>query len=175
MGSAEAFLEVAERLVAGEERSMDCPKCTGTRLQQKQVKETAVQLDVCPSCRGIWFNANELNGLLPVASKDLRPPASAKSTALECPECVAAKLQAFHYPQTYVEIDMCGNCLGLWLYQHELKEIKVVREHRQQQGELEEYAPVVGFKGNLIRWIDTAIAVLLTFNEEEEEDDFDDY
>ncbi len=63
----------------------------------------------------------------------------------------------FDYPQTYVEVDMCGHCRGLWLDKGEAKEIKAVRKHRKQKGELEEYAPATGIKGSLLSFIDRAI------------------
>ncbi len=120
-------------------------------------------LVVCSDCKGLWFDAKELNHVAPVASKDLKPPKDAKHTGMTCPRC-RVPLVAFYYPQTYVEIDMCGECHGLWLEPGELTEIKVVREHLKKKGELETHSPVVGFKGDLLRWINSAINVLSDFD-----------
>ena len=142
---------------------MHCPKCVHTSLKPYQVQKTDVVVDCCTSCQGVWFDANELNDVLPVATKDLQVPNDAKPTAMTCPKC-RVPLEAFNYPQTYVEIDMCTECKGLWLYRSELKEIRVVRNHLQKKGKLAEYAPVVGFKGDVLNWVNWAIDTLADFD-----------
>jgi predicted Zn-ribbon and HTH transcriptional regulator len=48
---------------------MHCPKCG-----QELVKENygAVEMDVCPSCRGLWLDANELEAVVASESGILR-------------------------------------------------------------------------------------------------------
>ena len=142
---------------------MHCPKCVRTSLKPHKVQKTDVVVDSCGNCKGVWFDANELNDVLPVASKDLQVPNHAKPTGMTCPKC-RVPLEAFNYPQTYVEIDMCRKCKGLWLYRSELKEIRVVRRHLKKKGELETHAPVVGFKGDVLTWVNWAIDRLSDFD-----------
>jgi hypothetical protein len=66
---------------------------------------------------------------------------------------------SFRYPQTYVQVEMCPKCLGLWLDHNELKEIRLVRGHLKRADKLEE-DPIYGIKGSLIAFIDKAIEEL---------------
>lgn len=143
---------------------MHCPKCVSSDLKRTGGRQTRVVVDLCTNCKGLWLDEGELNQVMEVASKDLKPPRDAKPTRMTCPRC-CVPLLAFHYPQTYVEINMCGQCHGLWLEPGELREIKVVRNHLKNKGQLQTHAPVVGFKGDLLRWIDSAIDSLLRYDE----------
>lgn len=140
---------------------MLCPKCRNTTLKRITVKGTGVKVDRCSRCRGIWFDAEELEAVLHVAAKELAVPSGAeKSTSLSCMRC-DSPLFRFEYPQTYVQVDMCKKCRGLWLDSGELTEIKVVRRSLQESGDLEKFAPVTGAKGHVLRFIDTAIEALM--------------
>ena len=115
---------------------MNCPKCDESRLGRSRVGDTQVVVDACGLCRGIWFDAGELRQILPVANAEIAPPKSAKRTAMVCPRC-RAPLKSFNYPRTCIEIDMCDNCLGIWLDSGEFKEIRSIREDLETKGELE--------------------------------------
>jgi len=141
---------------------MHCPRCVDSSLSSRKIQRRDITVDVCLRCKGVWFDAEELNRLTPVASRDLRVPGDAKTSGRTCPRC-RVPLGAFNYPQTYVEIDMCSECLGLWLERGELKEIQAVRKHWDKKGELETHAPVVGFKGTVLRWVNSAIEVLADY------------
>jgi Zn-finger nucleic acid-binding protein len=57
---------------------MQCPLCLESPLEPKYVGTTEV--DICPSCRGIWLDRGELDRLLadtPTADPGGRPPAGA--------------------------------------------------------------------------------------------------
>jgi Zn-finger nucleic acid-binding protein len=139
---------------------MQCPKCPNSDLKEATVKSSGVRVDCCPLCRGVWFDAGELEAVLRVAAKELRvPPSAQKSVVHSCPRCHSS-LYRFQYPQTYVKIEMCKRCGGLWLDAGEFNEIKAVRRALEKSGELEEYAQPTGVKGGLLRFIDTAIEVL---------------
>ena len=139
---------------------MLCPKCRNMGLKEARVTSSSVKVDCCPECKGVWFDAGELNAVLSVASKELKvPPSAKKSVVHSCPQCHSA-LYRFQYPQTYVKIEMCKKCGGLWLDAGEFNEIKAVREALEKSGELEEYAQPTGAKGALLNFIDTAIEAL---------------
>ena len=97
---------------------------------------------------------------MPTAIKELEIPGTArKDVERLCPKCEKA-LYEFDYPQTYVTIDMCKKCGGLWLDAGEFKEIRAVRNSLQMSGELKEHADVPGVRGALIRLVDSAIGSL---------------
>ena len=51
----------AEKLRLKELHWMHCPKC-GQKLATEHYG--SVEIDVCPSCRGLWLDANELETIL---------------------------------------------------------------------------------------------------------------
>lgn len=135
---------------------MRCPNCLTQTMSQKQVKQANVRIDQCPQCGGLWFDRDELEKVLDVAAKELNVPSAASPTRRACPRC-SSPLYRFNYPQTYCHIDMCRHCGGIWLDRGEFKEIKMVRQHLKEKGELESLAPVTGIKGGLIDFINRAI------------------
>jgi len=121
------FQAVGVPPVTGEERQMKCPKCKDTRLIEKKVKGREIKVDMCPDCKGIWFDEDELGTLLRVPSEEIKIPPDAREQGAFCPRC-RIPLRAFCYPHTMVVIDMCGKCEGIWLNDKELKEIQGVRK-----------------------------------------------
>lgn len=141
---------------------MFCPRCKSVNLKHGRVKSKNTIIDYCPVCKGIWFDAGELEEVSALAAKDLQIQDGAQKNARICPRC-RKLLYAFEYPQTFVLVDMCSNCKGLWLDAGELKEIEAVRLHYQQQNRLDQYAKIPGIKGKLIRLVDAAINNLKEF------------
>lgn len=139
---------------------MLCPKCRKMKLEETRVRNGSIKIDRCPACKGVWLDAGELEAVLRVAAKELKvPPSARKSVLHNCPRC-RCSLHLFQYPQTYVKVDMCKECGGLWLDSGEFKEIKAVREALDKTGKLEEYAQPGGVKGGLLNFIETAIEAL---------------
>lgn len=65
-------LEAEQKAMAAAEKAqqkelhwMHCPKC-GHKLSTQQYSR--VEIDVCPSCRGLWLDANELETILATES-----------------------------------------------------------------------------------------------------------
>ena len=136
---------------------MLCPKCQVAKLVARGVKGKDFTVDYCLKCKGVWFDRGELEEVMPAAIKELAIPGTArKDVERLCPKCEKALYQ-FDYPQTYVTIDLCKKCRGLWLDAGEFKEIRAVRNSLQMSGELEQYDDVPGVRGALIRFIDSAI------------------
>ena len=142
---------------------MECPRCHDTLLAQCKAKDGEVVLDYCRKCRGIWFDASELERVLDVAAKDLVVPAwQSGHRSVPCPKC-GEVMKAFQYPQTLVEVDVCGRCSGVWLDGREFNEIKIVRENLLKRNRLQGYSAVHGLKGVLIRFIESSIDGLTAF------------
>jgi Zn-finger nucleic acid-binding protein len=120
-------------------------------MQEIRVRSCDVKVDRCERCGGVWFDAGELEAVLSVAAKKLRVPPGA-----QCP----SPLYRFQYPQTYVKIEMCTECGGLWLDAGEFTEIEAVRKALEKDGALDELAQPGGVKGALLNFVNTAIEAL---------------
>lgn len=65
---------------------MKCPNCVDTVLVM--VERLGVEIDYCPSCRGVWLDRGELDKLLDRASPAASPAPPAQAQRA-CPEfCV---------------------------------------------------------------------------------------
>lgn len=135
---------------------MICPKCRKSELIERKVKYADWTIEYCPKCKGMWFDGTEFERILSTATQKLEVPREAVKLRLDCPKC-SKPLYAFHYPQTYVTIEMCKKCTGFWLDSGEFREIREVKNMLNESGQLEEYAKVGGLKGVLIRLINSAI------------------
>lgn len=145
---------------AGKGICMICPKCRVAKLTNRRAKGTGFTVEYCLKCKGVWFDRDELEDVMPEAIRELEVPGHAqKDPECLCPKCSKA-LYAFDYPQTCVTIDMCKKCGGLWLDRGEFKEIRTLRRSLERWGEMREYADVTGVKGVLIDFIDSAIRSL---------------
>jgi len=139
---------------------MICPKCQVVKLMERKAKGKDFTVGYCRKCKGLWFDRDELEEVMPTTIKELEVPGNAvKKVERLCPKCEKA-LYEFDYPQTYVTIGMCKKCRGLWLDAGQFKEIQAVRNSLKQSGELKEYADVPGVRGALIGLIDLAIGSL---------------
>jgi Zn-finger nucleic acid-binding protein len=139
---------------------MICPKCQVAKLTKRRAKGKDFAVEYCLKCKGVWFDRDELEEVMPEAIKELEVPDDAqKDVECLCPKCNKA-LYAFYYPQTYVTIDMCKRCGGLWFDRSEFKEIRVVRRSLEKWEEMQESVDVTGVKGALINFIDSAIRSL---------------
>jgi len=115
---------------------MNCPKCIG-KLQEHYIEKYPVQ--VCFVCHGIWFDKDELEGVIkdgndalsddidmdadyevPADIKDLLKEFSDKIS--QCPKCQdTAMTKQSHYG---VMIDVCPKCGGVWLDSGEILQVR---------------------------------------------------
>lgn len=130
---------------------MKCPRCDKQDLVSRDVKGKDFALDICPSCHGAWFDRGELERAIPEAEHELDVPDDAEKGTGECPKCWAM-MYTFIYPGTYVQVDMCGRCNGLWLDAGEIKEIGMVRKALSNSSKGSKA------KGGVLRFIDNALA-----------------
>ncbi len=120
-----------------------CPACRKIRLKPQTDKETGLEIDVCPKCYGLWFDAQELSQFFQSEGlkkkfflpEDVSPAQTTGYTittrARECPRC--------HRPLNEklfgdVSIDLCDSCQGLWLDDGELQRI-VTQYQKGHRGE----------------------------------------
>ena len=109
---------------------MKCPKCTG-KLAARSLGE--MQIDSCPVCEGIWFDAGELEEFLKEgspyfaairASKEQfdgkevrRSGANFDQSRGTCPRCVDTTymLRQPHPQNASFVVDVCPRGHGVWL------------------------------------------------------------
>ena len=118
---------------------MNCPRCPETAL--KAENRFAMEVDLCPSCGGVWLDKGEDEALtrpdaeLPaeliekVAALDSSAGVDT-SAALTCPRCEGT-MGREHYAKSEVEIDRC-TC-GVWLDKGELEKITIYRSECLEQ------------------------------------------
>jgi Zn-finger nucleic acid-binding protein len=117
------------------EVDLKCPKCSVDFVSAVRHK---IAVHACPSCKGMWFQRQELEELEDEAfdfgehEKGTLVPSSTPTT-LKCPEC-AAPLRRFQYRFYDMEMEFCENQHGYWLENDE--DTRVLELMRQEeQGE----------------------------------------
>ena len=125
---------------------MRCPKCEDTELTAKRVHE--VEIDECASCRGIWFDEDELRKIKDRTDEDLnwldfdlwKHEERFRATWQDapCPRC-EQQLVAVEYAETGVVVDVCRSCKGVWLDGGELEGIVAALEEEALQMTPSEY------------------------------------
>lgn len=113
---------------------MDCPRCAlPLKIAMEPTPRGRVELDYCPRCRGVWFDAQELAvvlgvdnlGAFAVGSPLLSSP---RPTGLACPrhghspllERELATDQVGQLGDAPLRFDQCPGCEGIWLDGDEL-------------------------------------------------------
>jgi uncharacterized protein len=117
---------------------MKCLRCETVELEVQARGEGAdvVEIDACPSCRGVWLDAKELakiddNFFVDVEAMELEAAeASAEDRDLRCPRCEGAPRLDKVHPRQFRKliIDKCPACRGYWLDRGELEKIQDVSD-----------------------------------------------
>jgi len=113
-------------------RKLMCPKCQG-RLHEEALKSSGVRVDSCPSCRGMWFERDELATHSAAVEGRLVPSADAGISGRRCPAC-GVPMTKFKYSGTEVEVDLCEECRGVWLDLGELKRLEAGASPEDESG-----------------------------------------
>ncbi|MCA9214472.1 MAG: zf-TFIIB domain-containing protein [Planctomycetales bacterium] len=98
---------------------MNCPKCETHKLEATRVND--VELDRCSQCRGIWFDAHELDTVLGLDSKEThalkkgKPDDWLNRKHARCPRDGSEMLRVYSASNHEVILDQCGKCGGIWL------------------------------------------------------------
>lgn len=117
---------------------MKCLRCDSVELEVK-TQETGtgvIEIDQCPSCGGLWLDAEELRHLDDSLSIDLEGitytdiSPTDEDAALHCPRCEGAPEMRKVYPAAYkdVVVDTCPECGGFWLDRNELRKLRDVSD-----------------------------------------------
>jgi Zn-finger nucleic acid-binding protein len=117
---------------------MKCLRCETAELKTESRGEGAevVEIDICPSCRGIWLDAAELskiddNFFIDIERMELSRTAPTRDDLeLRCPRCAGAPTLVKAHPrvQKALIIDTCPECRGFWLDHGELEKVRDVSD-----------------------------------------------
>ncbi len=100
---------------------MKCPVC---RVPTYVVEYDEIELDLCPDCQGIWFDAGELELLLEPGEADNLAAAVPNDEAVRpCPLCKEKMNKVNIGPSQGVLIDTCPAGCGIWFDNNELQEL----------------------------------------------------
>lgn len=125
-----------------------CPRC---REDLIIVEFRGIEVDLCLSCKGTWFDAGELElvaelaGTRPGRLESVLRAAGGESGKLRCPRCRGKMIVSVIGGGQPIEIDRCPQGEGIWLDAGELA--AVVRELGGRRGEA-----AAEFFGDLFRY-----------------------
>jgi uncharacterized protein len=109
---------------------MRCPKCNAELKSSDLGQFGFVVLDVCPDCKGSWFDKGELDRLDQSVWTDVEQllvrRKEAGEKALSCPKCNRELEPLSPTDEQTLVVDRCTACGGFWLDADELGKIEGV-------------------------------------------------
>lgn len=112
---------------------MKCPKCSVDLGRSDLGEYGFVILDICPDCKGAWFDKGELDRLdrsvwTNVEKLGFRRREAAGG-ALSCPKCTHDLESISPADAPDLVVDRCASCEGFWLDAGELEKMADVAMH----------------------------------------------
>jgi Zn-finger nucleic acid-binding protein len=117
---------------------MRCLRCADVELEIQTRGEGTeiVEIDVCPTCHGVWLDNRELAKLddnffvdvEAVAFEEVE--ATADDAQLTCPRCEGGPALTKVKPADFGEVvvDTCPSCKGFWLDKGELDKMRDISD-----------------------------------------------
>ena len=113
---------------------MKCLRCESVELETQARGEGAdvIEIDACPTCRGVWLDASELakiddNFFVDIEAMELeKTDATAADRELGCPRCPGGTALDKVRPRGLrsLVVDRCPACQGFWLDRGELEKVR---------------------------------------------------
>ena len=105
---------------------MKCPRCNVDLKSIEPGEHGFVTLDICPDCKGAWFDEGELDDSVWVGTEQEIEMREAESDheGLKCPSCDAMLQAISPVDASELIIDRCPNCKGFWLDDGELEKMR---------------------------------------------------
>ena len=131
---------------------MQCPRDGGTLTSETY--EGDVGVDRCTTCAGIWLDAGELRDVQETIEHDyshelgrIETVAAAYALArqkvqpdVDCPKCGSALFATEYGHCSYILVDRCPDCGGVWLDAGELQALEKFFETSRAEANREEAA-----------------------------------
>ena len=109
---------------------MFCPRDGG---ELKTEREHGIDVDRCVTCRGAWYDYDELAALEATIADDEQRLGTIEyakhESTLQCPVC-DAPMHAFDYRAYNLELDACAEGHGWWLDAGESDRVLVIMKER---------------------------------------------
>jgi Zn-finger nucleic acid-binding protein len=123
---------------------LTCPACQG-ELAVHRCEVSSLEIDCCFTCRGLWFDRNELRRFfsspklyqkfrlpeLSMTGKKMRTPPGPRN----CPRCPSHAMPQVTLADVVVE--ECDGCKGIWLDSGEITRLIELYEKKQLSGKSE--------------------------------------
>jgi len=110
--------------------AMRCPKC---RADMEQINYEGTDIDRCTICKGIWFDAGEIEVLRDKQAATAIDTGDAKTGKLsntidnyQCPRCSGAMVRVVDPKQTHIWYETCSSCHGSYLDAGELRDLSTM-------------------------------------------------
>ena len=119
-----------------------CPACKKQPMEKSQDSQTKLEVDSCPECLGIWFDAGELETFYqsrelvqrftPVGGDSLHHTYEISASARRCPRC----RKGMERPLVGgISVDVCRDCRGIWFDNGELQKVTQIYRSRGLKGD----------------------------------------
>ena len=106
---------------------MRCPKC---RADMEQIEFEGTEIDRCVICKGIWFDAGEIEVMRDKEAAAAIDTGDARigkeSNAIDryqCPRCNGSMVRVVDPQQRHIWYETCGSCHGSFLDAGELLDL----------------------------------------------------
>ena len=96
---------------------MKCPRDSDALVPSTRKR---VEIDVCPTCQGVWLDPKELAELIG-SWRDLPRAQQAQADPLSCPRGCGPMTPCYYSELRQVLIDRCPRCQGIWLDHREIE------------------------------------------------------
>jgi len=110
--------------------AMRCPKC---RADMEQIEFEGTEVDRCEICKGIWFDAGEIelmrNNRAAVAIDTGDASVGKQSNVIDryqCPRCSGSMVRVVDPQQRHIWYETCGSCGGSFLDAGELIDLSKI-------------------------------------------------
>ncbi len=109
----------------------------------KEIYEAQIEIDKCPTCRGIWLDPGELESIQKTQEIDYSDKLKAgvnkdamqynrdrqlEAEPINCPSCATLMEKHEHNHNSLIVIDFCPSCKGIWLDEGELEALELYYE-----------------------------------------------
>lgn len=106
-----------------------CPRCDQALQNTNYDSYGFIELDICQSCKGIWFDEGELDHLddsinTNAEVMEFKPADPTSHHPLNCPRCSKTLIALTVPGEEELIIDRCESCRGFWLDEGELEKVR---------------------------------------------------
>src|SRR5689334_10656454 len=107
---------------------MNCPKC---KAQMERVTFANVEVDRCTACKGLWFDARELERLVKEGGSEVIDSGDAElgqehnlAEHTSCPVCTTPMIPMVDEEQPHIWFERCSVCFGSYFDAGEFRDLK---------------------------------------------------